>query len=205
MLTWAEVLRTAGARRILDLGCGLGRHVVALARRGFQVIGCDISPVGLSRCQAWLTEEGLTASLCQHPMTALPYLDRSFDGVLAMFVIYHATRADIQRILAEVHRVLVPGGHFYATFIARDPERDARLRTDVTTGRCIEVEPYTFVAMTDTVGDKQLPHHYSDESEVRDLLANFVIDVLHLDRREERDAQGGRKVHCHYHVQVRKG
>lgn len=204
VMDWAEVLWAAGGRRVLDVGCGVGRHVIALARRGFHVTGCDVSSVGLARCRAWLAREGLTATLSQHPMTELPYPDRSFDGVLAFFVVYHATRAEIQRALAEVRRVLIPGGRFYVTFIARDAERDEQLRADVAAGRRIEIEPFTFVARRDTEGDKELPHHYSDEAEVRALLEGFVIDELWLYHREDTDHQGGRKVHMHYHVQARR-
>jgi SAM-dependent methyltransferase len=135
-------------------------------------------------------------------MTELPYPDRSFDGVLAMYVIYHATRADMQRVLAEVRRVLVPGGSFYATFIARDQLRD-RLPPEVARRR-VEIEPFTFVDPADTMGDKRLPHHYCDEAEVRELLAGFVIDDLRLNRWEGTDDQGRRKLLSHYHVQARR-
>lgn len=203
VMNWAEALWAAGGRRVLDLGCGLGRHLVALARRGFRVTGCDISPTALARCRAWLAHEGLGAILNQHPMTELPYADQSFDGVLAMYVIYHAILADIQRALGEVRRVMVPDGRFYTTFIAHDPERDA-LRSSEIAARRVEIEPNTFVDPEDTECDKRLPHHYSDEAEVRDLLAGFVIDDLRLNRWDVTDAQGRRRVGAHYHVQARR-
>ncbi len=204
VMGWAETVWDAGGRRILDLGCGVGRHVIALTRRGFQVTAGDISLVGLARCREWLIRERLTATLSQHPMTDLPYPDHSFDGVLAFFVVYHGTRTEIQRALAGVRRVLAPGGRFYVTFIARDQELDEQLRADMAAGRCVEIEPFTFMARADVEGDKELPHHYSDEAEVRALLADFVIDELYLDR-ETPDDQGGWRSRMHYHVQARKG
>ena len=40
-----KTLRLTGEERILDLACGYGRHALALARRGFSVVGVDITPV----------------------------------------------------------------------------------------------------------------------------------------------------------------
>jgi len=56
VVTWAEHLWEAGGRRVLDLGCGIGRHAVALARLGFAVTATDVSPSGLMACAAWLAD-----------------------------------------------------------------------------------------------------------------------------------------------------
>jgi SAM-dependent methyltransferase len=56
VVTWAEHLWEAGGRRVLDLGCGIGRHAVALARLGFAVTTTDGSPSGLMACAAWLAD-----------------------------------------------------------------------------------------------------------------------------------------------------
>jgi len=48
VLAWAGALREAGGRQVLDLGCGIGRHTVALARLGFTVTANDVSPSGLA-------------------------------------------------------------------------------------------------------------------------------------------------------------
>ena len=55
------VLFLAGkrSRRVLDLGCGSGRHVVYFARNRFSVYGLDSSPEGIKMTRAWLRKEGL--------------------------------------------------------------------------------------------------------------------------------------------------
>ena len=56
VVTWAEHLWEARGRRVLDLGCGIGRHAVALARTGLAVTVTDVSLSGLMACAAWLAD-----------------------------------------------------------------------------------------------------------------------------------------------------
>lgn len=204
VVTWAERLRKAGGRRVLDLGCGVGRHTVALARLGFTVTAADVSPSGLTTCFAWLAREGLSATPACHEMRVLPFPDRAFDGLLAYNVIYHATVTGMRRVLAEIRRVLRPGGRFYVTIIARDDSRVANYRMDIEAGKCQEIEPFTFIYLRDAPGDKYLPHHYSDEAELRAFLVGFAVDDLCLVHVEYADEDGIVQTGAHYHVQARR-
>ncbi len=201
---WAAGDRHAGGRRVLDLGCGIGRHTVALARLGFSVAAADISPSGLATCAAWLAREGLSAApLCQE-MERFPFADGVFEGMVAYHVIYHTTLDGMGRVLAEARRVLRSGGRLYITALAREDSRVAGHRADVETGRCVELEPFTFIYLRDAPGDKYLPHHYCDEAELRGLLAGFVVDGLRLDHRRFTDESGALQTGAHYHVQARR-
>lgn len=205
-MAWAESLRRVGGRRILDLGCGIGRHTVALTLLGFAVTATDISPSGVKTCAAWLVREGLSATLACHEMGTLPFPNCTFDGLVAYNVIYHATLTGMRRILAEALRVLCPGGRLYATVIACEDSKVATCQAGVKAGKCSEIEPFTFVypRFDDAPDDKYLPHHYCDEAEVHALLAGFAIEDLQLDRREYVDDDGELQIGVHYHVQARR-
>jgi SAM-dependent methyltransferase len=204
VVAWAEQLWEAGGRRVLDLGCGVGRHTIALARMGFTVTATDISPSGLATCVAGLARAGLSATLVRHEMGVLPFPTSVFDGLIAYNVIYHTTAVGMRRILAEMRRVLSPGGWLYATAIARADSRIAGYRADIALGRCQEIERFTFVYLRDAPGDKHLPHHYCDEAELRAFLAALVVDDLRLVRVEYADEGGVVQVGAHYHVQARR-
>ncbi len=79
----AKLLREKGVRRILDLGCGTGRHLLFFLKKGFEVYGLDGSPNGLKIAKNWLTEENLSSELtCQKIEHKFPYKDGFFDAVI---------------------------------------------------------------------------------------------------------------------------
>ncbi|MDP3938055.1 MAG: methyltransferase domain-containing protein [Deltaproteobacteria bacterium] len=90
---------------ILDAGCGAGRWVIYLRRRGYDVSGMDRSPEGLARARAF--DPG--ARLVAGDVAAKPFPSASFGAVLSSGVVEHFEEGPAQA-LAEAARVLRPGG-----------------------------------------------------------------------------------------------
>lgn len=92
--------------RILEIGCGIGTIVCELAGQGHDVRGTDISQVAI--------EYGRTkypgVRLDVLPAEELPYGNGEFDVVLSFDLFEHIARID--RHVAEVRRILKPGGHY---------------------------------------------------------------------------------------------
>lgn len=149
-----------GLERILDLGCGTGRHIPCLLEQGFQVYGCDSSESALQIVQEVLTD--VEFKKCD--MTSLPYKDEFFDGVLCNFVIQHGALAHAKKAIAEMHRVLRIGGMLYLTVPSTD-------HPEYATGK--EIEPNTKINIDAIDGD--IPHHYFTESEMTDLFGEYEI------------------------------
>ena len=101
-----------GGSRVLDLGCGTGRHTLELARRGIRAAGLDYSEPSLAVAREASAAEGLDVELVHGDMRELPFADRSFDAVVNFFTAfgYFDDEADDERVLREVARVLRPGG-----------------------------------------------------------------------------------------------
>lgn len=91
--------------RVLDLGCGRGGLVEQLEHPLNQVIGVDADLVSLQEHRL-AGELPLTAALSHH----LPFPDESFDMVFASWVLEHL--AEPEKVMAEIGRVLQPGGLF---------------------------------------------------------------------------------------------
>lgn len=97
-------------KAILDLGCGGGFMSEAIAGRGGIVSGLDPAAEAIAIAQAHAASQGLNIAYRAGTGESLPYADESFDAVVCVDVLEHVT--DLDRVLAEVHRVLKPGGLF---------------------------------------------------------------------------------------------
>lgn len=162
-----------GRRRLYDLGCGAGRHMAYLQTHGCEVIGSDVAPTGLAACAERLRAAELPHRLVRSDMTAAPFPDVSFDAALAINVLNHNRRALLQQAIAEVHRVLVPGGEFYLTVLNT---------WDWRYGSGEAVEPHSFVlAEGPETGSL---HHFFDEADLRDWLGGFELVSLTRERGE---------------------
>lgn len=175
----------AGRRRVLDLGCGAGRHAVFLAREGFETYACDLSERGLAETRARAAAAGLTIATVHcaaDDLSAFP--DAFFDGVIAIGVLYHLPEAAVERAVAEVRRVLRPAGRFLCM---TRTDRDARRAGAQPVSRC----SWRVTGLPDgapSAAEIGMTMTFLPEDEVRRLLAGFAgvtlqrMTVADLDR-----------------------
>ncbi|TXS93815.1 class I SAM-dependent methyltransferase [Parahaliea maris] len=114
--------------RVLDLGCGEGRHVIAAYLEGtVQAVGVDLALDDLVTTREKFEPFDLPDDpercfgLASATALALPFADNTFDKVICSEVLEHIP--DYRGALAEIRRVLKPGGLFCASVPRRWPEK----------------------------------------------------------------------------------
>ena len=171
--------------RVLDLGCGPGRHLARLgaARPDLGLFGADLSE-GMLRV-ARETEPRLLPVAVD--ATRLPFATHTFGGVMANHMLYHV--ADQGRAVAEVRRVLAPGGAFVAVTNAEDHFAEFTALMSEATGRPRRRISERFT--TDT-GAALLEAHFDEVvlHELRDELVVPDADPVVRYARSARDLSG---------------
>ncbi len=119
-------------QRVLEIGCGTGNLLLAVARRqpGVDALGIDPDPAGLRRARRKAARAGLAVRFEQAYAGALPLPDASVDRVLSSFMLHHLDDAERARALGEVRRVLRPGGQLHVVDAASGHGRLAASRPE---------------------------------------------------------------------------
>jgi 2-polyprenyl-6-hydroxyphenyl methylase/3-demethylubiquinone-9 3-methyltransferase len=106
---WVIARMPPRGARVLDVGCGAGFLSNRLAGEGFRVHGIDLSPESLEVARRYDTTASVVYSTSD--AYALPFGAAEFDAVTAMDFLEHV--AEPEKIIAEISRVLKPGGLFF--------------------------------------------------------------------------------------------
>jgi SAM-dependent methyltransferase len=170
-----RLFHESGVNRILDLGCGDGRHLHYFSNLGYEVSGLDYAPSALYLAGEWLASDNLSAELVCADMTAIPWPDAFFDAVISFLVVNHNPVEGIQQTIEEVYRVLKSRGWIFMTVSTCKPLGPMRYHSG------IEIEPGTIIL---TEGrEKGVPHHFFTTSELLEMFSCFTLVDFHWDSR----------------------
>jgi len=166
--------------RVLEIGCGPGPNIWFLAREGYAAAGIDGSPTAIRQAEARLQAEGLpSADLQVGDFASLPWPDASFDAVVDVAALYANTMPTIRATVAEIARVLKPGGLFFGKMFA-DGCTGSRSGT--------MLEPGTMRKPTEGVCAGNEVAHFFTRAELHELFAGF--DALKIDQIHRTDGNG---------------
>lgn len=182
-----KLFKKKGVKRVLDLGCGSGRHLIYLAKNNFEVYGIDISSEGIKIAKKWLKNKGLRADLKIGDIyKKLPYKDNFFDAVISTNTIHHGKIENIRKTIKETERILKPKKLIFITVRKRKIKK-RWLKNIVITEKYenreikhkVLAEPRSYMPIEG--GEKGLFHYLFNKKILRQEFKNFKIYNIWVD------------------------
>jgi len=159
-------------KRILEAGCGNGRHVVFFQEQGYDAYGVDISSEAIELGNEWLKRKDLKTTLQVSDITKLPYDDSYFDVIVSFGVLDHIPFSEAKKAIREINRVCNTGGYLYLSLRSTESSEF---------GRGEKTDNNTFVLQEGY--EKGIIQHFFDLKEIEELMRDFR--VFNIDLVEE--------------------
>lgn len=192
----AEKWSAEGAHSILDLGCGLGRHALYFARKGFHVTAVDLSGDAVQFTKELIKKNDVEVSCQAADMMELPFADDSFDRVFSYHVISHQDTKGVQKVIEEITRVLKPDGKVFLTLCAKEHYAFSDQRFP-------HIDDHT-VLKTEGA-EQEVPHFFADKKILKELFCDYTFDqVRHITECVMEESGVGEKSHYFIEATLRK-
>jgi len=160
-----KLFKKYNIKKVLDLGCGSGRHLVFLAKNGFDVYGIDMAESGIKISKKWLEKEGLKANLkISDIYKKLPYKDNFFDAIVSTQTLHHEKIGNIRKLIKEMKRILKPNSLIFITVLNLDivPKNNKK-----------QIGPRTFLLLKSN--DTDIPHYSFNKNSLKKEFKDFKI------------------------------
>ncbi len=170
MLRIVKLFKKNNIKRVLDLGCGSGRHLVFLAKRGFDVYGIDMAKSGIKISEKWLDNEGLKADLKMGDIYGkLPYKSSFFDAIVSTQTLHHEKIEKIRKLIKEMERILKINGLIFITVFDLKcvPNKNKK-----------QIAPKTFILLKGN--DIGVPHYSFNKDMLKEEFKDFkILNIWH--------------------------
>lgn len=170
-----DVTPVSAARRVLDLGCGIGRHVIYCYEMGLDAYGIDLSEEGIRVARKWAEQKYLPEfekKILHGDVRHLPWNDGFFLYAVSHGVLDSMPFEIARAACVELARVMAVGGLFYSDVISGDDSRHAR-----------EFSGAEIVTTTHEQGTIQFYFNFAKIQSMIDGV--FEIEECNLIRRED--------------------
>lgn len=189
----AHKWKKEGKNRILDLGCGLGRHSVLFGKLGFDVTGLDLSEEAVEYTKQRMIKEGLNFNDVVGDMQDLPFEEATFDAIWSYMVISHTDTKGFKKILNEIKRVSKDNAGIFITLCSKETwsYKDAGYP---------KIDENSIIK-TGEGPEKGIVHYYVD----LDDILNFMSDDFEIVRIRHIDScyfDGKKQNSKHYYIEA---
>jgi len=175
-----KLLCKHNAKKILDVGCGTGRHLLYLSKKEFDVYGLDNSKTALKMASLWLAKEELKANLTNIDFyQTFTYSNNFFDAVISHNSIHHGTTNQVKKAIAEITRVIKKNGIIFITVPQRHHKSSIQPNASYK-GKKIEEHVITPLA-----GPEQgIPHFYFNKKLIKEFFSDFELQEIYTKNQD---------------------
>ncbi len=119
--------------KVLDLGCGIGRHVIFFEKLGIDAYGIDLSKEAIEIASNWLEKENINPGdkLFHGSAENLPWSQNEFDFIVSHGVLGSMPLDIARNIVKECHRVIKSEGLFYCDLIGDDTKHGINFEEEI--------------------------------------------------------------------------
>jgi len=181
--SFEDQLTNLAELKMLDVGCGIGRHLVMGLEFGFEPYGFDLSVEAVSKARTWLKKRGLPKPenhVVPADIRSLPWPDKHFDFAVSHGVLDSMPYDIASAGIPEVARLLKGGSYFYCDLIGGDNHEE--------------------VVTTDH--EKDTVQSYFDETKIDQLFSEHfdIVEKVRVDRHNVT----ARNTYTRWHIALRK-
>ncbi|OZI12706.1 methyltransferase type 11 [Bacillaceae bacterium SAS-127] len=177
--------------KVLDLGCGIGRHVIFFEKMSINAFGIDLSVEAIERAHEWAAVEKIDLfkeKVVQGSVENLPWVDETFNFIISHGVLDSMPFTIAKEAVREAHRVLIEDGLFYCDLISGDDSLHSR--------------EYASEELVITEHEKNTVQSYFNFAKIQELVqGHFHIEACKLIKNEN-CLSGG--YYSRYHLVLKK-
>lgn len=183
---FANIWKNSGKTRVLDLGCGVGRHSMLFYDYGFKVTACDITPYAINYLKNWQKERGINFDVIECDMLNMPFKNNSFDCIYAYHVLSHTNLEGFKKLFDKIYDILDTNGEIYF---------------DVLSKKCWLYQDSGYPKMdsntilSQDIHELDVPHICFDYDELTHILKRFEIVEIKEVHQIKTDKLDNKEIH----------
>jgi SAM-dependent methyltransferase len=164
--------------KVLEVGCGSGSNLWMIAKEGFSTFGIDLSEESLALCGQMMHKYGVDAQLTAQDMCQTNFPASEFNFIVDVFSSYCLSKDLGVKFIAEIVRLLKPGGKFFSYFPSK--RSDAFIRPG--NSSLIDSDTLDSISRKDAAfSGQRYPFRFMYPQEYKDLLISQGLDVTYLE------------------------
>jgi len=156
-----------GIKNALDIGCGDGKYLLFLLKKGFRITGLDSSPTAISMAKKVVEQSG---HLIVADMFDYPYQANTYDLVISHAALHHGLKAQVVSLVEKIQNLLVENGKIFLSVPSDDCRKNWAMMSGHKTladGTCIPLQG----------PEKGLPHSFFSRQEIDELFTGKYVDL----------------------------